>query len=249
MIVEQWGGRAFNDVDQLINSGVDAVTIATPTVNHRSTAERLLAAGVACLIEKPLAPSAEEARAGGMNPQMFNSFLDGTKSALEMAAVANATGLACPDDGLAFPACGVDDLPDLLKPRSDGGVLAHRGQVEVVSSLERDGRRSIPAQEEVHVAHRFLRERDVDERRWRLTHPPVLRVGCDAHHGQPTDRGLLPRPEAPVFENLADGLLTRPHHLREPLVHDGGHRCAGHVCRVKRPAAANRQADGREVTG
>ncbi len=84
--------------------------------------------------------TADEARAGGMNPQMFNSFLDGTKSALEMAAVANATGLACPEDGLAFPPCGVDDLPTLLKPRADGGVLAHRGQVEVVSSLERDGR-------------------------------------------------------------------------------------------------------------
>jgi predicted homoserine dehydrogenase-like protein len=84
--------------------------------------------------------SPADARAGGMNPQMFNSFLDGTKSALEMAAVANATGLACPDDGLAFPACGVDDLPALLKPRADGGVLEHRGQVEVVSSLERDGR-------------------------------------------------------------------------------------------------------------
>ncbi|NLD56020.1 MAG: Gfo/Idh/MocA family oxidoreductase [Burkholderiaceae bacterium] len=83
--------------------------------------------------------TAEEARAGGMNPQMFNSFLDGTKSALEMAAVANATGLACPDDGLAFPACGVDDLPALLKPKADGGVLDHRGQVEVISSLERDG--------------------------------------------------------------------------------------------------------------
>jgi predicted homoserine dehydrogenase-like protein len=84
--------------------------------------------------------SAADAQAGGMNPQMFNSFLDGTKSALEMAAVANATGLACPDDGLAFPACGVDDLPALLKPRADGGILDHRGQVEVISSLERDGR-------------------------------------------------------------------------------------------------------------
>ena len=84
--------------------------------------------------------SAADARAGGMNPQMFNSFLDGTKSALEMAAVANATGLACPDDGLAFPACGVDDLPALLKPRADGGLLDQRGQVEVISSLERDGR-------------------------------------------------------------------------------------------------------------
>ena len=84
--------------------------------------------------------SPEQARLGGMNPQMFNSFLDGTKSAIEMAAVANATGLLPADDGLGFPACGVDDLPRLLKPREAGGVLAHKGQVEVISSLERDGR-------------------------------------------------------------------------------------------------------------
>jgi predicted homoserine dehydrogenase-like protein len=81
----------------------------------------------------------EDARAGGLNAQMFNSFLDGTKSAIEMCAVANATGLAVPD-GLSFPPCGVDDLPRVLRPREQGGVLAHRGQVEVVSSLERDGR-------------------------------------------------------------------------------------------------------------
>ena len=81
----------------------------------------------------------EEARAGGMNPQMFNSFLDGTKSAIEMAAVANATGLTPPDDGLLFPPCGVDDLPRLLVPRGDGGVLERAGSVEVVSSLDRDG--------------------------------------------------------------------------------------------------------------
>jgi predicted dehydrogenase len=62
-IVEQWGGRAFATVDQLIDSGVEAVTIATPTVNHRAAAEKLLAAGVACLIEKPLAPNAAEAQA------------------------------------------------------------------------------------------------------------------------------------------------------------------------------------------
>jgi predicted homoserine dehydrogenase-like protein len=76
---------------------------------------------------------------GDFNPQMFNSFLDGTKSAIEMAAVANATGLSAAPDGLAFPPCGVDDLPQVLKPRADGGVLSMRGQVEVVSSVERDG--------------------------------------------------------------------------------------------------------------
>jgi predicted homoserine dehydrogenase-like protein len=81
----------------------------------------------------------EQARIGGMNPQMFNSFLDGTKSAIEMAAVANAAGLTPPDEGLAFPPCGVDDLPAVLKPRAEGGVLPGSGMVEVVSSLARDG--------------------------------------------------------------------------------------------------------------
>jgi predicted homoserine dehydrogenase-like protein len=82
----------------------------------------------------------DEARKGGMNPQMFNSFLDGTKSAIEMAAIANACGLAVPTGGLKFPACGVDDLPQLLHTREKGGVLDRDGMVEVVSCLERDGR-------------------------------------------------------------------------------------------------------------
>jgi predicted homoserine dehydrogenase-like protein len=84
--------------------------------------------------------TAKEAQAGGMNPQMFNSFLDGTKSAIEMAAIANATGLAVPGDGLLFPPCGVDDLPQVLRGKTAGGALQQDGMVEVVSCLERDGR-------------------------------------------------------------------------------------------------------------
>ncbi len=82
----------------------------------------------------------EQVASGDFNAQMFNSFLDGTKSAIEMAAVANATGLAPASGGLAFPPCGVDDLPRVLRPRDEGGHLEHVGQVEVISSLERDGR-------------------------------------------------------------------------------------------------------------
>lgn len=82
----------------------------------------------------------EAAKAAGMNPQMFNSFLDGTKSAIEMAAIANACGLDVPENGLAFPPCGVDDLAHVLRPRELGGVLERDGMAEVVSSLERDGR-------------------------------------------------------------------------------------------------------------
>jgi predicted homoserine dehydrogenase-like protein len=84
--------------------------------------------------------SPEAAAAAGMNPQMFNSFLDGTKSAIEMVAIANACGLDLPRDGLAFPPCGVDDLAHILRPRSVGGQLDGSGMVEVISSLERDGR-------------------------------------------------------------------------------------------------------------
>jgi predicted homoserine dehydrogenase-like protein len=84
--------------------------------------------------------SPETVAQGDFNPQMFNSFLDGTKSAIEMAAVSNATGLTPAPEGLSFPPCGVDDLPRVLRPRAEGGQLRHRGQVEVISSLERDGR-------------------------------------------------------------------------------------------------------------
>ena len=78
---------------------------------------------------------------GELNPRMFNSFLDGTKSAIEMAAVANATGLQPQPEGLNFPACSRDKLPEICRPRSSGGCLSRSGTLEVVSSLERDGRR------------------------------------------------------------------------------------------------------------
>ncbi len=83
--------------------------------------------------------SPDEAARAGMNAQMFNSFLDGTKSSIEMAAVANACGLEVPADGLLFPPCGAGRLADVLRPQADGGVLEGKGMVEVVSSLERDG--------------------------------------------------------------------------------------------------------------
>ncbi len=84
--------------------------------------------------------SPENAAKGGMNPKVFNSFLDGTKSAIEMAAVSNATGLLPNSTGLLFPPCGADDLPRILKPKSAGGILEQSGMVEVVASEERDYR-------------------------------------------------------------------------------------------------------------
>jgi len=81
----------------------------------------------------------EQAKQGGLNPKMFNSFLDGSKPAIETSAVCNATGLTPAPEGLLYPPGSVDRIPELMRPRSEGGVLHHKGQVEVVSSLTQEG--------------------------------------------------------------------------------------------------------------
>ena len=83
--------------------------------------------------------SAEQARVGGMNPKMFNAFLDGSKPAIESTAIANATGREAPEEGLQFPPCSIDDIPTIMRPRSCGGVLERSGVVKVASSLRLDG--------------------------------------------------------------------------------------------------------------
>ena len=83
----------------------------------------------------------EQAERGGLNPKMFNSFLDGSKPAIESTAVSNATGLHVPSDGLSYPPASIEDIPFVTRPRSEGGHLERKGMVEVISSLETDGRR------------------------------------------------------------------------------------------------------------
>jgi len=82
----------------------------------------------------------EQALRGGLNPKMFNSFLDGSKPSIESTAVSNATGLMVPSTGLLYPPASVEDIPFVTRPKSEGGVLEHKGMVEVISSLEADGR-------------------------------------------------------------------------------------------------------------
>jgi predicted homoserine dehydrogenase-like protein len=75
-----------------------------------------------------------------INPKMFNSFVDGTKSGIEMTAVCNATGLVPQSDGLHFPPATRFELADICKPKSDGGTLEKAGVTEVTSSVYRDSR-------------------------------------------------------------------------------------------------------------
>jgi len=83
--------------------------------------------------------SEQQVESGDYNARMFNSFLDGTKSAIEMAVVCNSAGLQPQEKGLLFPPCSIDRLPMVCVPDSAGGVLDRSGTVEVVSSLHRDG--------------------------------------------------------------------------------------------------------------
>jgi len=82
--------------------------------------------------------TAREAKNAGMNPKMFNSFVTGDKSSIEMAAVANASGLKCPKNGLTYPPVGVYDIANKLIPKDNGGLIDHEGQVEVISSIDRN---------------------------------------------------------------------------------------------------------------
>ncbi|HYN60619.1 MAG TPA: Gfo/Idh/MocA family oxidoreductase, partial [Rubrivivax sp.] len=78
----------------------------------------------------------DQALRGGLNPKMFNSFLDGSKPSIESSAVSNATSLSVPSNGLLYPPASVEDIPFVTRPISEGGVLERKGMVEVISSLE-----------------------------------------------------------------------------------------------------------------
>ena len=75
-----------------------------------------------------------------INPKMFNSFVDGTKSGIEMTAICNATGLVPQTNGLSFPPATRFEHADVCKPKADGGVLEKAGVTEVTSSMYRDGK-------------------------------------------------------------------------------------------------------------
>ncbi|HJV98800.1 MAG TPA: Gfo/Idh/MocA family oxidoreductase [Arthrobacter sp.] len=83
--------------------------------------------------------SKELTDSGQLNPNMHTSFRDGTKASIEMAAVANGAGLVPSDAGLTFAPGDVEEIATICRPADVGGVLAHEGSVEVMSSVKRDG--------------------------------------------------------------------------------------------------------------
>ncbi|MGY4857338.1 NAD(P)H-dependent oxidoreductase [Cryobacterium sp. AP23] len=83
--------------------------------------------------------SKELTDSGQLNPNMHTSFRDGTKAAIEMAAVANAARLVPSDTGLTFTPGNVEEIATICRPKEVGGVLDNHGSVDVLSSVNRDG--------------------------------------------------------------------------------------------------------------
>jgi predicted homoserine dehydrogenase-like protein len=72
----------------------------------------------------------EEAKRRNMNVRMLVEFVDGSKTMVEMAAIANATGLVPDIAGMHGPAATLDQLSKTLVPQKDGGVLSRMGVVD-----------------------------------------------------------------------------------------------------------------------
>ncbi len=73
---------------------------------------------------------AQEALSKGLNPRMFVEFVDGSKTAVEMSAIANATGLVPDIAGMHGPAASLKELHQVLCPVADGGLLTRKGVVD-----------------------------------------------------------------------------------------------------------------------
>ncbi|MGV3491649.1 MAG: SAF domain-containing protein, partial [Devosia sp.] len=72
----------------------------------------------------------EEAERRNMNPRMLVEFVDGSKTMVEMACIANATGLVPDVPGMHGPKADRDDMVKVLIPREDGGILHKKGVVD-----------------------------------------------------------------------------------------------------------------------
>lgn len=92
-----------------------------------------------------------EAESKQMNPKMLAAFKDGSKTMVEMAAIANATGLVPDVPGMRGPKVDVPDLVKVLIPEEDGGILSRRGVVEYSTGKVAPGVFAIIASDEPRI--------------------------------------------------------------------------------------------------
>jgi predicted homoserine dehydrogenase-like protein len=146
-----------------------------------------------------------EAERRNMNPRMLVEFVDGSKTMVEMCAIANATGLVPDVPGMHGPNAGRDELAKILIPREDGGLLSRKGVVDytvgkgvapgVFVVVEATHPRIIERMDDLHVGHGPYY---TFHRPYHLTSLEVpLTAARIVLHGKP-DMVPLPRPVAEV---------------------------------------------------
>jgi len=105
----------------------------------------------------------EEATRRNMNPRMLVEFVDGSKTAVEMTAIANATGLLPDVPGMHGPRADRDDMARVLIPKEDGGILNSSGVVDftigkgvapgVFVIVKAEHPRIIERMDDLHIGH------------------------------------------------------------------------------------------------
>ncbi|HTN63457.1 MAG TPA: NAD(P)H-dependent oxidoreductase [Devosia sp.] len=105
----------------------------------------------------------EEAERRNMNPRMLVEFVDGSKTMVEMCAIANATGLVPDVPGMHGPKADRDDMAKVLIPREDGGILNKMGVVDytvgkgvapgVFVIVKAEHPRIIERMDDLHIGH------------------------------------------------------------------------------------------------
>ncbi len=146
-----------------------------------------------------------EAERRNMNPRMLVEFVDGSKTMVEMCAIANATGLVPDVPGMHGPKADRDSLAKVLIPREDGGLLTKKGVVDytvgkgvapgVFVIVEATHPRIIERMDDLHIGHgpyySFFRPYHLTSLEVPLTAARIML------HGKP-DMVPLPRPVAEV---------------------------------------------------
>jgi predicted homoserine dehydrogenase-like protein len=147
----------------------------------------------------------EEAERRNMNPRMLVEFVDGSKTMVEMCAIANATGLVPDVPGMHGPKADRDDMAKVLIPREDGGILHKMGVVDftvgkgvapgVFVIVKAEHPRIIERMDDLHIGHgpyySFFRPYHLTSLEVPLTCARIML------HGKP-DMVPLPQPVAEV---------------------------------------------------
>ncbi|WP_340101816.1 SAF domain-containing protein [Salinibaculum salinum] len=131
------------------------------------------------------------------NARMYNTFLDGTKVAVELCAAANALGYSIDTDGVHMPETDKDGLLETLRPTEDGGVLDQKGVIDSVTPTDKNPSAFVVTEATNEATQEYLSQRyninTVNDGKYQLFHRPyhlpqetIVSVAMAGLHDQPT---------------------------------------------------------------